>query len=271
MKLVDIPVLYINLDKDTHRRAFMNENLSKLGYQYFRIKGILGKKLRNKKYREFVAKLLEVDQVQLKPQYWLDRHNFKTMVQDEDAIMAKVGCYLSHVLALKTAIVNNLPNVMILEDDVLFLQKSKQEVNLPEDTDIFYPGGYFFKQNDDILDYKDKIVKIHTDIFKISAAYSYVIPSLHKIKEIYRVLMSVFLIGPAKDKDPNWRSGLIRLRSQALDFMYVNFYQKYGNTYIANPVMTCIKKFDSNIQDNRKKYELSSFLNVNQKKSYKLI
>ena len=83
--------------------------------------------------------------------------------------------------------------------------------------------------------------------------------------------MSVFLIGPAKDKDDNWRSGLVRLRAQATDFMYVNFYQKYGNTYISKPVMTCVKKFTSNIQDNRKKYELSSFLNSKHKNSYKLI
>ena len=271
MKLIDIPVLYINLEKDIERRELLSKNLKRLGYNYYRINAIYGKHLYDEKYRKYVAHLLEVDETQLQPKYWFDRHNFKTMVQDESAILAKVGCYLSHILALKTAIVNNFQNVMILEDDVLFLENSKKEFTLPVDTDIFYPGGYFFKQDENVMNPRQQLIKINTDKFKISAAYSYVIVNNQKIKEIFRVFMSVFLIGPAKDKDENWRSGLVRLRAQAADFMYVNFYQKYGNTYIANPVMTCVKKFNSNIQDNRKKYELSSFLNMKHKTSYKLI
>lgn len=271
MKLIDIPVLYINLEKDIDRRTILSSNLERLGYNYYRINAVYGKDLYDEKYRIYVASLLEVDETQLRPEYWFDRHNFKTMVQDENAILAKVGCYLSHILALKTAIINSFHNVMILEDDVLFLENSKKEFTLPSKTDIFYPGGYFFKQGDKIFNPTQQIIEINTDKFKISAAYSYVIPSNQKIREIYRVFMSVFLIGPAKDKDDNWRSGLVRLRAQATDFMYVNFYQKYGNTYISNPVMTCVKKFTSNIQDNRKKYELSSFLNSKHKNSYKLI
>ena len=271
MKLSDVPVLFINLEKDIERRRLLTKNLTRLNYNYNRINAIYGKNLYDNKYRRYVASLLEVDENQLKPQFWFDRHNFKTMVQDENAILSKVGCYLSHILALKTAILNNFQNVLILEDDVLFLKNSNKSFNLPENTDIFYPGGYFFKQNEAVLNPRQSIIKINTEQFKISAAYSYLIPSNEKIKEIYRVFMSVFLIGPAKDKDDNWRSGLVRLRAQAADFMYVNFYQKYGNSYVSNPVMTCVKKFSSNIQDNRKKYELSSFINKDHKNTYKLI
>ena len=81
--------------------------------------------------------------------------------------------------------------------------------------------------------------------------------------------MSVFINGKGYDKDLNWRSGRIRLRAQAADFVLINFFQKFGNCYIANPVMIGTRDFSSNIQSNRQEYQLSSYLN--KKHQYNLI
>ena len=86
MKLIDIPVLYINLEKDKERRELLNSNLSRLGYNYHRINGIYGKHLYDEKYRMYVASLLEVNETQLRPEYWFDRHNFKTIVHFETIV-----------------------------------------------------------------------------------------------------------------------------------------------------------------------------------------
>ena len=37
--------------------------------------------------------------------------------------------------------------------------------------------------------------------------------------------MSVFINGKGHDKDLNWRSGRIRLRAQAADFVLINFFK----------------------------------------------
>ena len=81
--------------------------------------------------------------------------------------------------------------------------------------------------------------------------------------------MSVFLHGKGHDKDDNWRSGKVRLRATNIDVMYVNYFQKLGNTYVINPVRVAAREFESNITNNRSEYKLSSFLN--DKQQYELV
>ena len=261
MRLVDIPALYINLNKDVNRKISLEKDLNKLNMKYNRIEAVYGKELYNRSYRKRLSIFLGVSEKKLNPRYWLDRHNFKTMVQKENAILAKVGCYLSHLVSLKVALNLNYNKVLILEDDAMFLKNAYREFQIPRNTDIYYPGGYFFKQNQNIRDNKRSEILIDTDILKICGTYSYIVPTREKIKDLYNVFMSVFINGKGHDKDVNWRSGRIRLRAQASDFVLINFFQKYGNCYIANPVMIGTRDFSSNIQANRQEYQLSSYLN----------
>ena len=269
MRLVDIPALYINLNKDVNRKVSLEKDLNKLNMKYNRIEAVYGKELYNRSYRKRLSIFLGVSEKKLHPRYWLDRHNFKTMVQKENAILAKVGCYLSHLVSLKVALNLNYNKVLILEDDAMFLKNAYREFQIPRNTDIYYPGGYFFKQKQNIRDNKRSEIFIDTDILKICGTYSYIVPSREKIKDLYNVFMSVFINGKGHDKDLNWRSGRIRLRAQAADFVLINFFQKFGNCYIANPVMIGTRDFSSNIQANRQEYQLSSYLN--KKHQYNLI
>lgn len=269
MRLLDIPALYINLTKDTYRRISIEKDLNKLNMDYSRISAVYGKHLYNRKYRARLAKFLEIPVKKLLPQHWLDKHNFKTMVQDENAIMSKVGCYLSHLVALKVALKQGYQKVLILEDDAMFLKNAYREFKIPKNTDIYYAGGYFFKQKKRIQNTSHSEILISTDELKVPGAYSYILPTRQKIIDAYNVFMAVFIDGKGHDKDPEWRSGEVRLRAQAADFVLINFFQKFGKCYIANPVMTATRNFSSNIQANRGKYQLSSYLN--EKHQYNLI
>ena len=59
---------------------------------------------------------------------------------------SEIACGISHVKILKSAIADNLKNVLILEDDVLFSDNlldifEKVTTELPEDWDILFLGG----------------------------------------------------------------------------------------------------------------------------------
>ena len=100
------------------------------------------------------------------------------------------------------------------------------------------------------------------DEFKLAGAYAYLLPNRQSIKNVYNVFMSVFLNGPGKDKSPSAKTGTIRLRATTADYMLINFFQKNDNSnaYILNPVRVATREFSSNITNNRKHYQLSSFL-----------
>ena len=81
--------------------------------------------------------------------------------------------------------------------------------------------------------------------------------------------ISVFNDGKSHDKHKEWRSGEYKLRAQAIDLAYVNHFQKNGNCYIANPVRISHKELGSNIQNNRKKYNIKHFLTDTHKNNFK--
>ena len=46
--------------------------------------------------------------------------------------------------------------------------------------------------------------------------------------------------------------GNVRLRATTIDFMYINYFQKNGNTYVMNPVKMAAREFTANITNDRK-------------------
>ena len=138
MKLVDKPTLYINLDKDLNRKISLEKDLNKLNMEYNRIEVRHGKRLYESSYRKRLSRFLKISEKNWHPRYWLDRHNFKTMVQKEMRFWQKSAAVLSHLVALKVALNLGYQNVLILEDDAMFLKNAYREFTIPENT------GYFF-------------------------------------------------------------------------------------------------------------------------------
>jgi hypothetical protein len=270
----DFPVLYVNLEKDVSKKEILEENLQKNGFRYERIDAIYGKKLGDKSYRAKVSKLLDIPDEKLEPSFWMDRKNFKTMCSYEDVVLAKVGCYLSHILAIKTALENNYENVLILEDDSFPLSNINTPFCIPDDADMYYLGGGFMHQIKPTLkDSKSEHILLDTSKIKLCCTFAYILPSREKMETMYRLFMSVFndsSDGSSDEKShdihEDWRTGEPKMRAQSCDFMYINFFQKFGTSYVINPVLFTHKEMGSNIVNNRKRYDLSFFYHPSQKK-----
>ena len=269
MKIKDSHILYINLKEDTEKRKRIEHQLDSLKLSYTRVDAVRGSKLRNLAYRKKISKLLNVPMNKLSYKFWTDRKNFKTMCNSHSKILNKVGCYLSHLLAMIIANKKNLKSVVILEDDADIQNNYNKDIKVPKDADMVYIGGSFFQKEDKIPKYLRKLIKVDTDIFKIAGTFGYIIPNSNTIQDIINVTKSVFLPGKGKDKHKDWRTGKIRLRAQAMDFMYINFFQKYGNCYLVNPIMIIHKEQGSNICNNRQKYKIRHFLFESQSKKIK--
>jgi hypothetical protein len=270
----DFPVLYVNLEKDVSKKEILEENLKKNGFRFERIDAIYGKKLGDKSYRAKVSKLLDIPDDKLEPSFWMDRKNFKTMCSYEDVVLAKVGCYLSHILAIKTALDNNYENVLILEDDSFPLSNINTPFRIPDDADMYYLGGGFMHQvKPNLKDSKSEHILLDTSKLKLCCTFAYILPSREKMETMYRLFMSVFNdssdgISDEKSHDihEDWRTGEPKMRAQSCDFMYINFFQKFGTSYVINPVLFTHKEMGSNIVNNRKRYDLSFFYHPSQKK-----
>ena len=87
--------------------------------------------------------------------------------------------------------------------------------------------------------------------------------------DVLNIFSSVFNDGPSHDKVDNWRDSKVKIRAQASDFVLINFFQKYGNSFFRNPPMFGCREFSSNITDNRQKYKLLMYLDDNQQ--YKML
>ncbi len=265
MKIRDIHAIYINLEKDVIKDKRMKKILNKLGISFTRQDAVYGRELENPQYRDLIAQHFGVSPSQMSVEFWSNRSNFKTMTKYKSSLLPKVGAFLSHTLALKKAIDMGLDKVLILEDDIDPQTNIHNTFTIPKHTDIFYLGGSFWKKND-LVDTKKPYIPIDGDILKMVGGFAYIIPTREKIIEIYNVLMSVFNQGKAHDKHKDWRSGVPKMRAQAIDLAYVNHFQKNGNCYILNPVSISHVELGSNIANNRSKYKISHFLTTEQQK-----
>uniref|UniRef100_A0A6C0J0S2 Glycosyl transferase family 25 domain-containing protein n=1 Tax=viral metagenome TaxID=1070528 RepID=A0A6C0J0S2_9ZZZZ len=245
MYIKNTKILYINLEKDKTRKTKLESQLNKFNFNYHRIDAIYGKDLLKKKYRDIISKELYISEIKLRPSYWLNRSNFKSLSRDLNNILPRVGLFLSHLRALKYAYDNSFNNVVILEDDAIILPNILQKLLVPIDTDIYYLGGTFSNLPNNLKKNPNKYIFIDPDKFKLFGTFGYLIPSFNKIIEILSVIYSVFNVGPSKDKHELWRTGEIKLRAQSIDRFYVNWFQKYGKCYITNIVKVYHPEEDS--------------------------
>tara|TARA_B110000211_G_C14083005_1_gene555442 strand:+ start:2683 stop:3537 length:855 start_codon:yes stop_codon:yes gene_type:complete len=262
MYIQDIPILYINLKRDVSRRTILENDLRQIDATFKRVDAVYGKDLYDNAFRKKIAKKLGVHERQLHPEFWFNRSNFKTMDNKQNSILSKVGCYLSHLIALKTAMDSGYDKVLILEDDAMPLINAFSAFSIPKNADLFYLGGGYIHNTSSTFTSKKKTIRIDTDKFKIACTHSYIVPTKENIKNIYKLFMAVFLEGKGHDKPDDWKNNTIRLRAQTSDFMLINFVQKLGNAYILNPPMISTREFESNIINNRSKYKLLNFIDA---------
>ena len=250
MKLKDFNCVYINLDKRTDRNKIFIEQYKRISEKKpYRISAINGHLLDDKTYRNKVAKELNIKEQHLRPEFWLNRRNFKTMITDKQKIMGRVGCFLSHLKAMKIAISKNWKNILVLEDDVKLLPSSEtREFSPPKNSDLCYLGGMFWHLNKQPPIKKTPWIKIDPTALKLIGTFAYCINNKKTINDIYNLCRSVFIGGKGHDKHTDWRLGKIKMRAQAIDFLFINYFQRYGNCFVINPIVfTHFEDLGSNI------------------------
>ena len=215
MKLSDINIIFINMDKNEDRRNHITNELSKIGLKENKIKrmrGINGQTL-PKKYHT----------------YFQNKKKFKTLSNNPQRIMGRVGCLLSHLYVLDYAIKHKYENLLVLEDDCyLLVDKDITLPKFPKDADMLYLGGTFWKQKEEPKKQTGNWIHIDREHLKMAGTFGYLIPSLEKIKYI--------------------RNKLDDVKPSAIDNLYINHIQTEGRCYTINPViMTHSNDFNSEV------------------------
>jgi glycosyl transferase, family 25 len=104
---VIIPAFVINLDRDVSRWRDISGALTRLGISYQRISAIDAKKRMS-----LIRRVIDRD--------------FRFTSANRDLKAGEIGCYLSHIAALKRVLRKNLPMAMIFEDDAAFDERFLQ-------------------------------------------------------------------------------------------------------------------------------------------------
>jgi len=250
MKVKNIKI--ISLKRETLRREDIKKNW--INHKFDIVNAIDGFKLVNPQYKQEVANLLDINVKCLSADWLLNRSNYKTMSSRLNFILPRFGLYLSWIKLLKTAILENLDHVLILESDSLPKVNNIHELQLKIiDFDALYYLGasvekkYVFNLNQINI---EQYWKINPNTLKIYGGFGILIPSKKKILELYRVLKSVFLNGKSYDKHKDWNSGNVKLRCQAIDLFLLNHYQKNNQCYLKLPTVIDHPYINSSTIDN---------------------
>ena len=218
MKLSDFTIFYLNLKKRPERRIYIENQLERMGLleQSIYIEAIDGQSLPIKVQEHYLGKI-------------------KTMASKRERILGRIGCYLTHLMILHLAVVMEIDNLLIIEDDCLFIDPDLDEIpEPPTDAKMFYLGGLFWKQKPET----HKQIKQNSQLnwipidrhhLKIACTFCYGVRGRNTISELFGEIQNA--------------------RPSAIDIMYINFIQKYPNTtYIINPVK-CLQenRFESDI------------------------
>jgi GR25 family glycosyltransferase involved in LPS biosynthesis len=249
--------LIINLPRSLDRKSTIEERLKPYFDNYQLIEGIDGSMLRQDDYREEVAKELNISSDKLTPLYFMDRKNFQSYTRDESKILNKVGCFLSHLKAIKFAIDNDLTNVLILEDDFT-MNENITKVDLNDSLEfITYLGG---SVKPPIPPVKNGIFKL--EFYDLYGTYGYLIKTKSAMDYILSLLYSGFNEGIGRIKLKKGFNPLEgRLKLMAIDLFYKkflhanSFYTEHDGCYCLYPAAISHEYLYKSLIDN--KYILS--------------
>ena len=249
----NLNIYYINLKRSPDRNKYMKQYFEKYNIKATRIEAVDGTLFDDKNYIKKLSTLLNIPIEKLNKDYFLKKSNFNCLEKEEKFIMTRVGCMLSHYLAIKTAYDNNLDNILILEDDIIInedLNKWYNSINIDFECDMLYLGGNIKHINTDPYfdeNKKKKFIKINSNYTKIFGTQGYFLHSKESINKLYSILSRCFIDGKANKKNikhPN------RILAGLIDRMYVNYVQPDNKCYLVNP---CVLKhnfdFESTISD----------------------
>lgn len=150
-RINQIPVYFINMDKDIDRRHYMESQLPNHFERYYRIPGVNGKLIKNKNHDI-------VDGIEFINEF-------------EDLSLSEIGCTLSHLFAIKTVYDNGEEIACIMEDDVYMnllniqdesLDDFVKEINNNLDWEIlqlYHTNSYELNKN--FIKIKDYILHLH--------------------------------------------------------------------------------------------------------------
>tara|TARA_R110002020_G_scaffold41012_2_gene120940 strand:- start:544 stop:1392 length:849 start_codon:yes stop_codon:yes gene_type:complete len=214
--------LIINLPKSKERREKIPEKLKPYFVSHVLLEGIDGLSLREDEYRKSISQSLDIPDEKLKPSYFYERKNFQSYGRDEDTILKKVGCFLSHLNAIRFAFNNNLFNVLILEDDFK-INENIFKVNINQSSGLItYFGGQgkgaIPAENNSFIDLKD---------FELFGTYGYLIKTKTDMEYILNLMRSCFNDGPGRIKlKDDFHPSKDRLKMMSIDLWYKRFLHK---------------------------------------------
>lgn len=214
--------LIINLPKSEERRKIIEQKISPYFVSHILFEAVDGMRLIEDEYRKHIAESLGVPDEKLKPSYYYERKNFQSYGRDEATIMKKVGCFLSHLNAIRFAINNNLFNVLILEDDFI-LNDNIFNIDINESSGLItYFGGQgkgsIPIENKSFIDLKD---------FELFGTYGYLIKTKKDMVYIYNLMMSCYNEGPGRIKlKDDFHPSKDRLKMMSIDLWYKRFLHK---------------------------------------------
>ena len=274
-------ILYINLDHRKDRKKYIESQLRSMNlmkrknYITKRISGVLGTEIDINHIQ--LAKEFNVRPEQMKESFWLSRKNFKTMSNNKNKVLGRVGCFLAHLRALRYAIKKKLNNVIILEDDCSFIQNENFLFPPPPtDNDMFYIGGLYRHIGSTItpIRIQNDWLAINPRKIKFYCTFGYGFSNKRSIKNATVLTESVWLPGKGKEKPVDWTSGKEKIRGNVTDVLYINFIQRFGNAYVLiSPLCLQSEMFISDVTDFGKQTpkmpsNLSYFYNKKYEKLY---
>ena len=206
MRLKDFNISYLNLARRPERLEAIQDQLARLGLldQAQLVTATDGQDL----YLEIPADILE-EKIR----------RFKTMARRPERILGRMGCLESHLRILERAVQEKLDNLLVIEDDCVFVPELDHdwEFQPPDDADILYFGGLFWKQEAEDQPQTGEWVHIQRHHLKLATTICYAIIGHDRIRHIWETVRDA--------------------RPSAIDLLYINHIQTKGHCYVVNPVI----------------------------------
>ena len=202
-------VFVINIKRREDRKISIENQLKKMGIDF-------------KIYYGWDSKLIGEEITNQEIDYFYDKP-FYSWLKTENIILGRKGCMLSHLKILRYALKKGLKNIMVIEDDAIFINHYLPPI--PNNALLLYLGGKI--QGKKPITNRDWIL---IDSFKLWELTAYIIPTNYNIHRIYSELV---------------RKGLC---PRVIDGMYCSRIQKKYPCYLLNKeIVKQNRSFDSDV------------------------